>query len=164
MGVEHLCCLVNVPVFTCLANPSISPCLPPPPHAYTHFVPPTTPPCTRYPLLRVVGGHRKPGPLQFNFSSFGGWMAFTPSHTLVVSEYNFKRVQEVDVVTGAHVRFLGQGHLTNPTGIAVSDALIAVAGGSCCCCRDSYCRLYTAHPVWQPQSRVVCVGLNIVFG
>ncbi len=38
-----------------------------------------------YPLQLILGS-RGNGPLEFDFTSFGGWMAFTPKGTLIVSE------------------------------------------------------------------------------
>ncbi len=45
-----------------------------------------------------------------------------------VAEHSSRRVQEVNVRARTFVRFIGVGDLVNPTGVAASADLIAVAG------------------------------------
>ena len=42
--------------------------------------------------------------------------------------YDNWRVQEVDIVTGEHVRYIGEHHLVSPTGVAAFGDFIAVSG------------------------------------
>ena len=77
------------------------------------------------------------GPLQFSFGqvasmTFLAWPSATatsrPHPTLLVCEWENERVQEVDVVVGAHVGFLTpEGALPCPTGVAASLRHIAVS-------------------------------------
>lgn len=56
-------------------------------------------------------------------------MCFTPwgAHTLLVAEYVGDRVQEVDVMGQAHVRFWFSGEIVGPRGVAASADAIAVS-------------------------------------
>ena len=76
-------------------------------------------------LVRSFGGAGA-GKGQFNWS-YGG-LCVTPRGTVLVAERGNKRLQEVDVDDGSHVRFVADdGALAAPDYVDCSDALIAVA-------------------------------------
>ena len=73
-------------------------------------------------LTRTVGREG-----QFNWSA--GGLCMTPRGTVLVAEYNNKRLQEVNIDSddGAWLRFVGEGLLEAPDYVSCSESLIAVS-------------------------------------
>ncbi len=55
----------------------------------------------------------------FGFYGFGSWIAFAPNGNLIVPEYDLGRLQEVNVLTQTHVRFIAVDNVEGPTGVRV---------------------------------------------
>ncbi len=55
----------------------------------------------------------------FGFYGFGSWIAFAPNGNLIVPEYDLGRLQEVNVLTQTHVRFIAVDSVEGPTGVRV---------------------------------------------
>ena len=77
-------------------------------------------------LVRTVGGPGD-GPGAFDFG-WGG-VCITHRDTVLVAETPNRRVQEVRVVDGGHVRFVGDSVLALPITVDCNDAVVVVSEG-----------------------------------
>ena len=102
------------------------------------------------PLLRKLGGSGS-GPGQFSWRL--GGLCLTPSGTVLVAEALNRRVQEVNVDDGSHVRYVGAGVLTSPEYVDCNDRVIASR-----CCRG------WMGPFWRGWAAVeeVVVATSVV--
>ena len=75
-------------------------------------------------LVRSFGG-KGYGKGQFNWG-YGG-LCLTPRGTVLVAEGNNRRVQEVNVDDGSHVRFFGEAVVVAPNCVDCNDSVVAVA-------------------------------------
>ncbi len=80
-------------------------------------------------LVRVIGtkGHGN-GRGQFNFGS-GGLCVSPDGDSVLVAEYSNKRVQEVNIMDGSWVRFVGEGVLERPQYVDCNNKVIVVSEG-----------------------------------
>ena len=74
-------------------------------------------------LVRTIGSFGSDKG-QFNWG-YGG-VCVTPRGTLLVAERNNKRLQEVTIDDGSHIRFIGEGSLDGPEYVDASASVIAV--------------------------------------
>jgi hypothetical protein len=75
--------------------------------------------------LRVIGGEGY-NQGQLDYSMGAGRMCMTHRGTILVAEFDNNRVQELDVNTGGHVRFIGTGVVCEPQCVDCNRQLIAV--------------------------------------